>query len=127
MFDVFTAPQTEVTRSFVRDVADRDLPHWLTERLRPSPATDGHPVLRIVFTGPSANLPIIAEVVRKFDILLNIWQGNIEYIQGEPYGNMVVEAIGPHQAIQDAIDFIRANNLRTEVLGHVAANDRAVA
>jgi D-methionine transport system ATP-binding protein len=126
VFDVFTAPEADVTRGFVRDVVDRELPTALVEQLRSAAPNRGNPVLRIIFTGPSASSPIIAEVVRKFDVLLNILQGNVEYIQSSPYGNIIVEAIGPHQAVQNAIDFIRANNLSVEVLGHVAANDRVV-
>jgi D-methionine transport system ATP-binding protein len=126
VFDVFTAPAAEVTRSFVRDVVDRELAGGLLERLRAPPILGGHPVIRIVFSGPSAHHPIVAEVVRRFGILLNILQGNIEYIQGQAYGNVVVEAIGAEGAIQGALDFIRGHQLRAEVLGHVAGNDRAL-
>lgn len=127
VFDIFTAPKADVTRSFVSDVIDRPLPSNLLERLRSTPLTQGNVVLRIVFTGPTANTPVISEVVRNYNVMLNILQGNVEYIQDTPYGNIVVEAIGQPQAVQEAIDHIRANNLRVEVLGHVAGAHRAVA
>ena len=126
VFDVFTSPSAEVTRSFVRDVVDRELPPALVERLRREPFAGSRPVFRIVFTGPSAYLPILAEVVRRFGVLLNIHQGNIEHIQGRAYGNVVVEAIGDGAGIETALEFIRGHQLRTEVLGHVAADDPAV-
>jgi D-methionine transport system ATP-binding protein len=127
VFDIFTAPKSDFTRGFVSDVIDRALPTDLVERMRNTPVTQGNVVFRIVFTGPSANTPVIAEVVQRFNVLLNILQGNVEYIQGSPYGNIVVEAVGQPQAVQDAIDYIRSNNLRVEVLGHVAGTHRAVA
>jgi len=127
VFDVFTAPQAEVTRSFVRNIADRSLPKSLIDRLQETQSASGNLIFRIIFTGPAANSPIIAEAVRRYDLLLNILQGNVDYIQGAPYGNLVVEAVGSHQAEQAAIDFIRNNNLRVEILGHVACHDRAVA
>jgi D-methionine transport system ATP-binding protein len=127
IFDVFTAPTAEVTRSFVRDVVDRDLPPGLLERLRDTPTATSRPVIRILFTGPSANTPVIAEVVRKFDVLLNILQANVDAIQGSPYGNIVVEAIGSPADVAAALDYIQAKHLKTEVLGHVADDDRAVA
>jgi D-methionine transport system ATP-binding protein len=127
VFDIFTAPKSDITRGFVSDVIDRALPTDLVERMRNTPVTQGNVVFRIVFTGPSANTPVIAEVVQRFNVLLNILQGNVEYIQGSPYGNIVVEAVGQPQAVQDAIDYIRSNNLRVEVLGHVAGTHRAVA
>jgi D-methionine transport system ATP-binding protein len=120
VFDLFTAPAHPVTRAFVRDAVERALPDWLVARLHED-APEGNPVLRIVFTGPSAETPVIAEVVRRFDVLLNILQGNIGYIQGQPYGNVVVEALGTPQAIDAACAYIREQDLEVEVLGRVAA------
>ena len=125
VFDVFTAPQAEVTRSLVRDVVDRELPGWLRERLAEPAGPGRRPVLRIVFTGPSAEAPIIAEVVRRFDVLLNILQAHVDYIQGQPYGNIIVEADGAEAAIAAALDWIRGRGLKAEVLGHVARADAA--
>ena len=127
VFDVFAAPQAEVTRSFVRDLVDRELPVSLQTRLADGAVNPGHPVLRIVFTGAGAGQPVIAEVVRRFDVLLNILQGNVDYIQDAPYGNIVVEAIGAAPNIKAAVDYIRNAKLTVEVLGHVAGHDRAVA
>jgi D-methionine transport system ATP-binding protein len=127
VFDVFTAPKAEITRSFVRDLVDRELPGTLKQRIHQTGPTQGNPVLRIVFTGPSANSPVISEVVRRFAVTLNILLAHVDYIQGSPYGNIVVEAIGKGADLQAAIDHIRSNNLRVEVLGHVADHDRAVA
>ncbi|WP_242393749.1 methionine ABC transporter ATP-binding protein [Anaeromyxobacter oryzisoli] len=127
VFDVFTAPTAEVTRRFVRDLVDRELPANLVARLNARPELGGNPVLRIVFRGPSAHSPVVAEVVRQFGILLNILQATVDYIQGAPYGNVIVEAIGGEQDVARAIDFIRGKDLKVEVLGHVAGDARAVA
>ena len=127
VFDVFTAPRAEVTRSFVRDVVNRELPASLQVRLGEATVNPGNLILRIIFTGTAANHPVISEVVRRFDVLLNILQGHVDYIQGAPYGNIVVEAIGSAAAVKSAIDYIRSNKLSVECLGHVADNDRAVA
>jgi D-methionine transport system ATP-binding protein len=125
VFDVFTSPSAEVTRSFVRDLVDRELPAHLVDRLREGTPEGGHLVFRIVFTGPSAHLPIVSEVVRRFDVLLNILQGTVDTIQGLPYGNVVLEAIGDAPAVAAALDFIRSKNLKVEVLGHVGGDARA--
>lgn len=125
VFDVFTAPRSDVTRALVRDIVDRALPHHLTARLRAEPG--GNPVLRIIFTGPSANTPVVAEVVQRFGLLLNILQAQVEHIQGQPYGNMVVEASGGAAAVDEAMRYIAAKGLRVEVLGHVGGDARALA
>jgi D-methionine transport system ATP-binding protein len=127
VFDVFTAPTAEVTRRFVRDLVDRALPPHLVEQLHATPAGTGNPVIRVVFRGPSANTPVVAEVVRRFDLLLNILQAQVDYIQGEPYGNIILEAIGAPQDVARALEFIRSKDLKVEVLGHVAGDARPVA
>jgi D-methionine transport system ATP-binding protein len=127
VFDLFTAPRAEVTRSIVRNAVDRELPAVLKFRLKDGTDHSGHPVLRIVFTGVAANHPIVSEIVRKFNVMFNILQGNVDYIQDAPYGNIVVEAIGSGADIQAAIDYIRSAKLSVEVIGHVAGSDRAVA
>jgi D-methionine transport system ATP-binding protein len=121
VFQLFTAPRSEVTRSLVRDVVDRELPPWLHERLAAGvTAAEGNPIVRIVFTGPSANTPVISQAVRRFDVLLNILQGHVDYIQGEPYGNIIVSAEGAPAAVEAALGWIRAQGLQAEILGHVA-------
>jgi len=127
VFDVFTSPAADVTRAFVRDIVDRELPVSLVERLHAGEPGTGQPVIRIVFTGPSAYSPIIAEVVRRFDVLLNILQAHVDDIQGSPYGNIIVEAVGSDRAVQAALDFIRGHGLKAEVLGHVPRHDQVAA
>jgi D-methionine transport system ATP-binding protein len=127
VFDVFTAPTAEVTRRFVRDLVDRALPPHLVELMHAQPAGTGNPVLRIVFRGPSANTPVVAEVVHRFGILLNILQAQVDYIQGEPYGNIIVEAIGRAGDVAASLEFIRSKDLKVEVLGHVAGDAGPVA
>lgn len=127
VFDVFTAPKAEITKSFVRDLIERELPACLQDRLQAAPLPGGNAMLRIIFTGPSANLPILADIVRHQELSLNILQANVDYIQGSPYGNIVVEAVGPDAQVQAAIAYIRTNNLQAEVLGYVAGDDRTAA
>ena len=121
VFEVFTGARSEVTRGLVREVVDRELPPWLRERLAArTPAAAGRPVVRIIFTGPSANTPVIAQAVRRFDVLLNILQGYVDYIQGRPYGNVIVAAEGAPAAVEAALAWIRGQGLQAEILGHVA-------
>jgi len=127
VFDVFTAPKRDVTRSLVADVLHLDEPEALRQRLRASPITADHLVFRITFLGPAANDPIISEMVRRFPVSFNILHGHIDYIQGAPFGTLTVEASGPEGAKQAALDFLRQHNLNVEIIGRVSENDRSVA
>jgi len=48
------------------------------------------PALRIVFDGGRENRPIIAELVRKCGVDVNILSANIRRIGGKPYGQMLI-------------------------------------
>ncbi|MDR3325820.1 MAG: methionine ABC transporter ATP-binding protein [Rhodospirillaceae bacterium] len=117
--DIFTTPKSKITRRFVND---RMLPVILLESLKQQPP--GNAVLRIVFVGPSTNTPVITEVIRRFNVQLNILHGNIEYIQDIPCGNVVIEAMCQSHELQAAIDYMRINNLSVEILGYVDNNHR---
>ena len=127
VFDVFTTPKSDVTKLMVRDLVDRELPDWLVKKMDACPKGAGNPILRITFSGPHANEPVIADLVKRFDVVLNIIQANVDYIQGLPFGIIIVEADGSQAAIDAAIAHVNGQNLKAEVLGHVAGDDRAVA
>ncbi|GEO80246.1 methionine ABC transporter ATP-binding protein [Pararhodospirillum oryzae] len=128
-FEVFTRPRTALTRSFVNEGLEHDLPPDLRARLRPagSEGNTGPEVWHITFTGPAANTPVMSELVQRFGLSLNILHGRIETIQDKPFGQLVVEADGPPAARAAALAALSHKNLSTEVLGHVIAPAHAAA
>jgi D-methionine transport system ATP-binding protein len=126
-FDVLTKPAHEITQSLVRNATRSEMPEFLKARIGTSRSAGEHLAIRIIFTGPAANEPIISDMVRRFGLSFNILYGHIEYIQGAPYGSLAVEIAGSEGAKQAALDFLRANDLKVEILGRVDAPDHAVA
>ena len=126
VFDVFAHPKHETTKTFVDPVINRGIPDSLRARLSPTPEPGSNIVLRITFTGERATSPVISAISRKMNLDLNIWHGQIDEIQGAPFGTLVVEAIGNPQSIEAAISLLNVNKLGVEVLGHaVPGNLRA--
>lgn len=72
--------------------------------------------INITFTGESAMKPIISTIARRFDLDANILLGNVDFIQGEPLGELVVELSGQKSSIDGALDYIRFAGLKYEVL-----------
>jgi D-methionine transport system ATP-binding protein len=127
VFDIFAHPQHPTTRSFVDPVVNRRLPDSLQRRLQPTAAPGTNAVLRITFTGERATDPVISAISRKMNLDLNIWHGQIDEIQGQPFGTLVVEAIGNPLSVDAAISLLNVNNLTVEVLGYaVSGTLRAV-
>ncbi|HEX2114177.1 MAG TPA: methionine ABC transporter ATP-binding protein [Alphaproteobacteria bacterium] len=124
VFDVFTQPRSETTRRFVRDVVGQDLPARLAAALELG-ASVGPALLRLTFAGPAASDPIVSELVRRFDLNLNIVGGRIDEIQGRPFGTLMVLVDAAPAKIEPALNYLRARNIPVEVLGHVPSHDRA--
>jgi D-methionine transport system ATP-binding protein len=118
VFDVFTRPQHEVTRSFLADEPGRALPPYVAERIRTAPVPGGQAVIRIGFRGPHATDPVLSHLARDLNVEANILAGSVDEIAGRPCGTLVVGVA--QESLEPAIAFLKARHLDTEVLGHVA-------
>jgi D-methionine transport system ATP-binding protein len=116
VFEVFTRPRHEVTRSFLADGAA--LPPHLATRLAAEPAPGGRAVVRITFRGPHATDPVLARLARDLSVETTILAGTVDEIAGRPFGTLVVGV--PEEALKTALAFLAHYGLDTEVLGHVA-------
>lgn len=127
VYDLFAGAKAEVTRSLLRDIASRELPAAVRARITAEPEPGRQPVLRITFCGPSANDPILFQLIREFATPINILHGNIDYIQGKPLGTLTVAIDGSASYAAAIISRLNGAGLRGELLGYVAALDCAVA
>jgi len=105
----------------------RELPEPVLQRISPSPAPGRQPVLRITFCGPSANDPVLFELIRDFAAPINILHGTIDYIQGKPLGTLTVAIAAAAPDVTAIISRLNGYGLRGEFLGYVVASDRAAA
>ena len=72
-------------------------------------------LLKLSFVGENAKNPIISNLVKKFDLELNIISGNIEYIQEKPLGTLIVE-LKRHDNLSTIIDYLNNHDVQAEVL-----------
>ncbi|NJL07233.1 MAG: methionine ABC transporter ATP-binding protein [Methylacidiphilales bacterium] len=119
-FEVFAHPEHETTRNFVGSVTGALLSEDLRSRLVSEPIPGGRTVLRIVFTGPNADEPVLSRVTRLLGIDVNILAGQIEPIAGRSFGMLIVAVPGDPVTVDAVRNALGRLNLSTEVLGHVA-------
>ena len=123
---VFVRPQTPTTREFIRTIVNHDMPDVLSGLpFSPVPLPGSSLMLRLSFIGESANEPIIAGLIRRFNIDVNILFGNIDHLKNTPFGTLTIELSGEDGAIQAALNYLNAKELGIEVIGYVARNARA--
>lgn len=127
VLDVFTKPQAPTTRDFIRDIVNYDLPEiFHGTEFSNVPTHDSSLILRLSFIGHTAEEPIIAGMIRRFNVDTSILYGNIDHIQKTTFGTLIVELSGEQNNIQNALNYLRARELGIEVIGYVRRDDRAV-
>ncbi|WP_024832618.1 methionine ABC transporter ATP-binding protein [Ruminiclostridium josui] len=99
-YQIFASPSNEITQSLIKD--NIKLPLEIVESLESE-------ILKLVYKGDKSVEPIISLANKKFDIILNILHGKIEYIKGKPIGILFVTLEGPQEECERAKQFISDN------------------
>lgn len=128
VIDLFVRPQTPTTKEFIRTIVSHDLPDIFAGLpFTDTPQPGSNLMLRLSFIGSSANEPVIAGLIRRFNVDVNILFGNIDHLKNTPFGTLLVEVSGDDAAIQSALQYLQEIELGIEVIGYVARNARATA
>lgn len=72
--------------------------------------------IKVTFTGKAALEPVVSNIIRHYQIDANILFGNIDFIHGDPLGELVLELSGKEENVLKAIRYIEDLNLKYEVL-----------
>lgn len=126
VLEVFSAPVHPVTQSFVKSVNPLELPDFLSGLpISAQAGPDSCLLLRLTFIGESAIQPILSRLIKKLDLDATILQGNIDSLQGTPFGHLLVELQGDEFKLQKAVSVLEKTHIKVEVIGYVARNYRA--
>ena len=123
-YEVFTRPQHSTTKEFVGTIMNLELPESLAgQTWLPAFEPGCSMLLRVRFLGEATNEPVLAMLIRQFNWDVSILYGNIDHIQGQPQGTLVVSVDAEVGRIQEGLDALKAKNLDVVVIGYVAGND----
>ena len=121
VLDVFTHPREAITRSLVGDVVPQALPESVVARIRAlmaSSPTQGR-LLRLAFAGDDSDQPLLSDVIRRFGLDLNIVHGQVDEIQGRPFGSLAVYARGAAEPLAAAVAHLRGAGVQVREEAHV--------
>ncbi|WP_288641913.1 methionine ABC transporter ATP-binding protein [uncultured Megasphaera sp.] len=113
--DIFTNPQSQTMKDFVTSIINMGVTN--------QPAPDRNMLVRLRFKGAATNDPVVADVVRKFNVEVSVLYGNIDYIQDEPFGYLIVVIMGDMETQAKAFSYIKTLPIGSEVLGYVPRNN----
>jgi D-methionine transport system ATP-binding protein len=119
VLDLFTSPQTQMAKDFVKTAARMDIPKIYKHILHEHPSENSTQLIRIAYKGNAASEPIITHLIKKFDLSVNIIQANMEVIQDQMLGLLIVELQGKDKKINQGLTFLEESGLIIERLGYV--------
>ena len=120
VIDVFTNPQSETMKEFVKSVINMELPEGIKKLgVTDQPSPDRDMLVRFRFKGAATNEPLVVNIARKFNLDVSVLYGNIDYIQDVPFGYLIVVIMGDMKAQTEAYSYIKTQPVESEVLGYV--------
>ena len=124
VFDIFTNPQQPITKEFISVLLSNDLPAAFRGNAISQEKTEGsYLLLRLTFLGESADDPVLAGMIRKFpDVETTMLFGNLDQIKSTPFGRMIIGVTGPDDRVAAAMEYLRQQDLKEEVIGYVHRN-----
>lgn len=124
VIDLFTNPQTETLKKFVGSVMSSELPKQLSHmdiRQEKHSDTDGT-LISLSFRGDVTNEPIIANLIKEYNLDVSILYGSIDYIQNISFGRLLIMITGHDKDMISALDHLKSLPITSEVIGYVPHN-----
>ena len=119
VFQIFASPQQAITRRFVDSASNLShIQELLDDPARPIKLNPGDYLLRLNYLKRSTSEALISTLSRHFELDINILFGNIEPIDGNPLGGLVVIAGGGHDKVTAATGYLSQRNVLVEVISH---------
>ncbi len=117
--EIFAHPKTQLAHQFIRSTLDLSIPDDYQSRLQETRVEGSYPLVRLEFTGATVDAPLMSQISRKFNIDVSILSSDLDYAGGVKFGMMVAEIFGNEENDNAAIQYLRDNKVKVEVLGYV--------
>ncbi|PLT33976.1 methionine ABC transporter ATP-binding protein [Bacillus sp. V5-8f] len=116
VLDVFRNPVEQITKRFVQQVTEpEETKETISHLLQRYPKGK---VIQLSFVGENAESPLITNLIRKFQLDVNIVQGKISQTQNGAYGTLFVHVDGKSEEIARALEYIKAQQVGVEVISN---------
>ncbi|XQY91318.1 methionine ABC transporter ATP-binding protein [Metabacillus sp. HB246100] len=116
VLDVFRNPKKPITKRFVKQVTEPEETNEVVGHL-----LELYPkgkVIQLTFVGEAAEQPLMTNLIRKYDIEVNILQGKISQTQSGSYGNLFIHLDGEELEVNKALSYIYEQQVEVEVIAN---------
>ena len=116
VLEVFKQPKEPITKRFVQQITEPEETRETIEHLLNQ--YEDSKMIKLTFVGESTEQPLITNLIRSFDITVNILQGKISQTQNGAYGSLFIHVHGSPEEVTKAVDFLELAKVGVEVITH---------
>ena len=102
-YDVFSHPKKEITKDFVQEIYNFEIPKQIEENKE-------NQVITIQFLSENAEENYLNKLYREFNLNISILNGRIEYIKDQPLGFLMFQVSGKNAEIERLKNHIDQSN-----------------
>lgn len=99
--ELFKNPKTSLAQTFIKSTKDATIHKSNYKGV----------LKRLSYTTKTVNTPVLNDTIKNFEVVINILEANINNIESETLGYMVVEFSGEEDEIKNAIDYLTKHNV----------------
>ncbi|QED49234.1 methionine ABC transporter ATP-binding protein [Cytobacillus dafuensis] len=116
VMEVFKNPKAQITKRFVHQVTESEETKETIQQI-----LESYPhgqIVQLSFVGEAVEQPLMTNLIRDFNITVNILHGNISHTQTGSFGTLFIHLDGDDSEITRAIDFIHSKQVGVEVISN---------
>jgi D-methionine transport system ATP-binding protein len=117
---IFKRPQSAEGLELINSTLKRDLPKTLKSLITGQSSAGAFPLWRIWFNGHVSVEPLISQMIKTHDVVINIHQASIDFIHHEATGIMLASIMGEQKDIAACQAFLQQHGNQVEIMGYVA-------
>lgn len=116
--DIFVEPNDPTTKSLTQKSLHIELPEAFLKGMTAAPSLGKNPVLRLAFVGNATHEPVLVNIVKQYNVIVNFLQADFEYIKECQVGFSICQLIGEPSNIEEALQYLKTHQVKVEVLGY---------
>ena len=112
--EIFLNPKTELAKEFVQNISHEEF--RTEEEIKNREENTGKLRLRLKYNEKQVNESYITQIIRKYDVEVNILGGFIDKVSDIIVGNLLVEISANEEKSKDIIEWLKENKIDSEVV-----------
>ena len=117
VLSVFKNPKADITKNFVSQISGASSETKVSLDQILTNYQSGK-VVKLGFIGQTTEQPVISQMIKLFDVNVNIIHGSITHTTSGPFGTLFVHIDGEAEQVERSLSMLEQHEIKTEVIEH---------